>query len=51
MPQNSPNQGKVREFRWVKFIFSQFEDSNFENFLGEHGLMDTVNGLLLIVEF
>ena len=27
---------KVREFCCLKFIFSQVEDPNFENFLGEH---------------
>ena len=27
---------KVREFCCLKFIFSQIEDPNFENFLGEH---------------
>ena len=37
---------KVREFCCLKFIFSQVEDSNFENFLGEHAL----NGLGLSVK-
>ena len=27
---------KVREFCCLKFIFSQIEDTKFENFLGEH---------------
>ena len=27
---------KVREFCCLKFIFSQVEDPNFENFLGDH---------------
>ena len=27
---------KVREFCCLKFIFSQVEDPNYENFLGEH---------------
>ena len=27
---------KVREFFCLKFVFSQAEDPNFENFLGEH---------------
>ena len=30
------SHGKVKEFCCVKFIFSQFEHPNFENFLGEH---------------
>ena len=30
------SQGEVREFCCLKFIFSQIEDPNFENFLGEH---------------
>ena len=29
-------QGKVREFCYVKFIFSQSEHPDFENFPGEH---------------
>ena len=29
------SQGKVREFCCLKFIYSQVEDPNFENFLGE----------------
>ena len=29
---------KVREFCCLKFIFSQVEDPNFENFLGEYAL-------------
>ena len=35
--QNSKCQGKVREFCCLKFIFSQVEDPNFENFPGEEG--------------
>ena len=31
-----PSQGKVREFCCMKFIFSQVEDPNSKNFLGEH---------------
>ena len=38
---------KVREFCCLKFIFSQVEDPNFENFLGEHA---PLNGLGLSVE-
>ena len=36
LSQNTKNQGEVREFRHVKFIFSQSEDPNVETFLGEH---------------
>ena len=35
---------KVREFCCLKFIFSQVEDPNFEDFLWEHP-PDPVNGL------
>ena len=34
--QNKEDQGKVREFCFVKSIFNQSEHPNFENFLGEH---------------
>ena len=33
-----PKSVKVREFCFVKFIFSQFEVLNFQSFLGEHVL-------------
>ena len=42
LKETSKSQGicdkipKVREFCCLKFIFSQVEDPNFENFLGEH---------------
>ena len=42
LKETSESQGicdripKVREFCCLKFIFSQTEDPNFENFLGEH---------------
>ena len=36
LPQHAKSQGKVREFCSVRVIFSQFEDSNFENFLREY---------------
>ena len=32
--ENKKSQGKVRKFCYVKFIFSQSEHPNFENFLG-----------------
>ena len=35
----------------MKFIVSQFEDLNFENFLREHAPVPSVNGLGLTVEF
>ena len=34
--KNKKSKGKVREFRYVKFVFSQSEHPNFENFPGEH---------------
>ena len=40
---------KVREFCCLKFIFSQVEDPNFENFLGEHA-PDSLNGFGITVE-
>ena len=42
LKETSESQGicdkipKVREFCGLTFIFSQFENPNFENFLGEH---------------
>ena len=47
--QNSESQGKVREFCCLKCIFSQVEDHNFENFLGEHAPRP-LNGLGLTLE-
>ena len=41
LKETSESQGiclKVREFCCLKFIFSQVEDPNFENFLGEYVL-------------
>ena len=43
--QNSKSQGIFG----LKFIFSQVEDSNFENFLGEHAPAP-LNGFRLTVE-
>ena len=46
LKETSESQGicdrilKVREFCCLKYIFSQVEDSNFENFLREHALND-----------
>ena len=51
LPQNSKGQGKVRKFYCVKFIFSQFKNPNFENFLGQHVPTTLENGLGLTVEF
>ena len=36
LQQNTKSQGEVREFCCLKYIFSQVEDPNLENFLGEH---------------
>ena len=41
--------GKVREFCCLKFIFSQVEDPDFENFLGEHAPRP-LSGLGLMVK-
>ena len=57
LKQNSKSQGKchkipkVREFYCVKFIFSQLENPNIENFLEEHTPAAPLNGLRLTVEF
>ena len=48
--QPGESQGKLREFGCLKFIFSQVEDPNFENFLGKFA-PDPLNGLGLTVEF
>ena len=50
---NKKSQGKVREFSLVKFIFSQSEHHNFENFLGNHApltVLDTQTNLIVVRE-
>ena len=49
MPQNSPKSGKSLRIFHAKFIFSQFEDHNSENVLGEHTPKHPVNSLRLTV--
>ena len=48
--QNYKSQEKVREFRCLKFVFSQVEDPNFEIFWRSMP-PDPLNGLGLRVEF
>ena len=43
------NSGKSQGICCLKYIFSQVEDSNFKNFLGEHA-PDPLNGLGITVE-
>ena len=50
MPQNFQSRGKIGEFCCVKFIFSQFEDPNFESFPEEHATTHPVNGVGVTVE-
>ena len=48
--QNSKSQGKVRKFCCLKFMFSQVEDREFENFLGGACPLTALNGLGLMIE-
>ena len=49
LQKNSKSLRKVREFCCLKFSFSQVEDPNFEDFLGEHAT-SPLNGPRLTVE-
>ena len=44
------SHGKVREFYCKKFTFSQFEDPNFETFLGKHVPTPLVNAFGITVK-